>query len=209
MPINMACPSCGKTLAAPDGAGGKQAKCPGCAQMMIVPAAAGQADAPDAPAPPVGDDLLDELAGPRRAADDVASSPENVARRPCPECGEMIAASAGRCRFCGAVFDPRLLGSHRHFGKGQSYNGFAVTSMVTGIVAVPGLCVYAWPGILLGIIAIVFGNVALKGMAKSGNDQGRGMAVAGLVLGIVVSAVAVLIVVIAVAAFMMLMSRHF
>ena len=43
MPINMSCPSCGKTLSAPDSAAGKRAKCPSCGQIMIVPGAAQQA----------------------------------------------------------------------------------------------------------------------------------------------------------------------
>ena len=37
MPINMNCPSCGKTLSAPDTAAGKKAKCPACGQIMTVP----------------------------------------------------------------------------------------------------------------------------------------------------------------------------
>ena len=37
MPIKMNCPSCGKTLSAPDAAAGKKAKCPSCGQIMTVP----------------------------------------------------------------------------------------------------------------------------------------------------------------------------
>ncbi|HKB42381.1 MAG TPA: hypothetical protein VKD72_38500 [Gemmataceae bacterium] len=33
---------------------------------------------------------------------------EDEARRPCPMCGEMIIASAVKCRFCGEIFDPTL-----------------------------------------------------------------------------------------------------
>ena len=97
MAINMQCPSCGKTLAAPDSAAGKQAKCPGCGQIMLVPAAIQQADAPGSPSypQPLGP------SGPQPSAD-------SEARRPCPECGEMIVANAAKCRFCGAIFDPRL-----------------------------------------------------------------------------------------------------
>ena len=57
MPINMQCPSCGKTLAAPDSAAGKQAKCPQCAKVITVPAPAAAAAQtydvaePAAPAP--------------------------------------------------------------------------------------------------------------------------------------------------------------
>ena len=131
-------------------------------------------------------------------------------RRPCPECGEMIAVGAAKCRFCGAVFDPRLRRSAvRGGGTGQSYNGFAITSMVLGIVGIPGLCVYLWPGVIMGIVAVVFGIVALKGMKNSGNDEGKGMAIAGLVLGIVVITIAVLLIIVAAASIASLNRHHF
>jgi|SRR5579859_6454959 len=57
-------------------------------------------------------------------------------------------------------------------------NGKAITALVLGIVS--------WVGfsILAGIPAIVFGHIALGEIKASGNTQeGRGMAIAGLVLG--------------------------
>lgn len=30
-----------------------------------------------------------------------AAQPQDIARMPCPECGEMIAVTAKKCRFCG------------------------------------------------------------------------------------------------------------
>jgi hypothetical protein len=39
-----------------------------------------------------------------------ASDPGMRTRRPCPQCGERIIATAGKCRFCGAIFDPGLRG---------------------------------------------------------------------------------------------------
>ena len=54
-------------------------------------------------------------------------------------------------------------------------NGLAIASMVLGIVWI------YWIG---SILAIVFGHVALSQIKKSGGTQGgRGMAIAGLVLG--------------------------
>jgi hypothetical protein len=53
-------------------------------------------------------------------------------------------------------------------------NGFAVASMVLGIVWV------FWIGSLL---AIVFGHVARSQIRRSGIRSGNGMALAGLVLG--------------------------
>ena len=46
-------------------------------------------------------------------------------RRPCPTCGELIIATAARCRFCRAVFDPRRIGSSIYGGQG--YAGLAIS----------------------------------------------------------------------------------
>ncbi len=58
-------------------------------------------------------------------------------------------------------------------GVSRPTNGFAVASLVLGI-----LWVY-WVG---SIFAIVFGHIALRQVSRSGH-RGRGMAIAGLVLG--------------------------
>lgn len=66
-------------------------------------------------------------------------------------------------------------------------NGLAVTSFVLGITALTiGLVV---PGVttLAGLLAIVFGHLALGG--KHRHKTGRGLAIAGLVLGYIVAAI--------------------
>jgi len=56
-----------------------------------------------------------------------------------------------------------------------STNGFAIASIVLGVV---------WMWWLGSVLALVFGHVALKQIARTGGAQGgRGMAIAGLVLG--------------------------
>ncbi len=37
-----------------------------------------------------------------------AEAPADGTRRPCPMCGEMIVATAAKCRYCGEIFDPTL-----------------------------------------------------------------------------------------------------
>ena len=129
MPINMTCPSCGKLLSAPESAVGKRARCPECGQIMVVPEPVLQAEPIGDPAAPpdrgsASDESLgngfdgygaEQQAGP-------ATTGAGEQRRPCPECGELIAAAAAKCRFCGAIFDPRLRGAaHRalNFGRGS------------------------------------------------------------------------------------------
>ena len=196
MPIKMSCPSCGKTLSAPDNAAGKKAKCPGCGQIMTVPEAvvaaedihAPEPEATFSPQPPAGDGAswLDEVQG--AATPPTASGPGGDARRPCPECGEIIIAGAAKCRFCGAVFDPRLRTSSMQ--GGQNYRGFAITSMVLGILSL--FCC----GPVFGIAAIVFGVIAGNGMKASRNIDGKGMATAGVVLGIIGAVLGVIIAII-------------
>lgn len=76
-----------------------------------------------------------------------------------------------------------------------SYNGFAIASLVTGILA---LITY-YGAFVFGILAIVFGAIALKRIRENG-QKGRGMAIAGLICGIV-ALVAVLVVISVISAF--------
>ena len=186
MPIKMNCPSCGKTLTAPDTAAGKKAKCPACAATMIVPAGVYDAEeigaaSPEPAPPPAEYGTTDDPFGafPPQSSADAAAPGEEPARRPCPMCGELIIAGAAKCRFCGAVFDPRLRTS-ASLQRGQSYQGFAITSMVLGIIALFTGCF----GIVFGIVAIIFSSVAGNGMKKSRNFEGKGMATAGMVMGL-------------------------
>ncbi|TEU04844.1 MAG: DUF4190 domain-containing protein [Dehalococcoidia bacterium] len=66
----------------------------------------------------------------------------------------------------------------------QRTSGLAIASIVCGILSL----VFFWVplfGFLLGIIAIIFGAVAIRQIGREPNLGGRGMAVAGLVCGIV------------------------
>jgi predicted RNA-binding Zn-ribbon protein involved in translation (DUF1610 family) len=117
MPISFTCPSCGKKLKAPDNAAGKSSKCPGCGSPVLCPEPVYEAE------------LIAETAGGPDPFADVdanesyAMAPEPVqapaaeARRPCPMCGEMIVASAAKCRYCGEVFDATLKKAKKKGGK--------------------------------------------------------------------------------------------
>lgn len=57
----------------------------------------------------------------------------------------------------------------------QTTNGFAIASLVLGVCFCVGIT---------GILAVVFGNLALNRINESqGREKGRGLAVAGIVLG--------------------------
>ena len=82
------------------------------------------------------------------------------------------------------------------YGPGYGYpqprstNGFAIASMVLGI-----LWIY-WIG---SILALIFGYVA-RGQIKAGNQQGDGMAIAGIVLGWIGVGILLLLIVLGAAA---------
>jgi hypothetical protein len=72
-----------------------------------------------------------------------------------------------------AAFSPPAPGGAR----ATTTNGFAIASLVLGIAQI-FLCVIG------GILALVFGYIARNQIDQSGGTQGgRGMAVAGIVLG--------------------------
>jgi hypothetical protein len=62
-----------------------------------------------------------------------------------------------------------------------SYNGFAIASLVLGILA---LITY-YGAFVFGVLAIIFGAIALKRIRNNPGQKGRGMAIAGLICGIV------------------------
>ncbi|MBE9913567.1 DUF4190 domain-containing protein [Paenibacillus donghaensis] len=59
-------------------------------------------------------------------------------------------------------------------------NGKAITALVLGIISI----VILWLGAILGILAIIFASLALKDI-KRRHQGGRGLAIGGLVCGIV------------------------
>ena len=191
MPIKMNCPSCNKTLSSPDSAAGKNAKCPACGTVMVVPTGVFDAGEPGAAGPPPAPpefNVADDVPAPPPATSpatspfaDSAAPGQEPPRRPCPSCGEPIVANAAKCRFCGAVFDPRLRATSCAGPGWPSYQGFAITSMILGILAL----ISCYCGPIFGIAAIIFAVVANNGMKTSGNLNGKGMATAGLVMGII------------------------
>ncbi len=76
--------------------------------------------------------------------------------------------------------------------RAGAQNGLAIGSLVTGIVGAVMAWIIPLVGIVLGVVAIVLGAVARRGGARSGQ------ATAGVVLGVLAIAMAVLNVVLVV-----------
>ena len=63
----------------------------------------------------------------------------------------------------------------------KSYSGVSTASLICGIVGIPLL--------IPGILAVIFGIIAIRGLSRSGNMKGHGSAKAGLILGIIAVAI--------------------
>ena len=69
-------------------------------------------------------------------------------------------------------------------GAPAKSNGMGIAALVLGILSIPAAFFAGVPGILLGLLAIVFGILGLR-KVKARRADNKGMAIAGLVTGIV------------------------
>ncbi|THA68205.1 DUF4190 domain-containing protein [Streptomyces sp. A0958] len=84
---------------------------------------------------------------------------------------------------------PGYPGYGQTWGGPQPENGMGVASLVLGIIATVGFCLFGF-GIVLGVLALIFGLIG-RGRVRDGAADNGGVALAGVILGsigIVVSA---------------------
>lgn len=95
----------------------------------------------------------------------------------CPRCSTASPITANNCKGCGMPFT--MEGTTLE-ASGTS-NGFCVASLVLGIIGIPASCT-----VIPAILAIIFGAVGINQLSKRGVEGGgKGMAIAGIVLGII------------------------
>ncbi|HLL91258.1 MAG TPA: DUF4190 domain-containing protein, partial [Tepidisphaeraceae bacterium] len=92
----------------------------------------------------------------------------------CPRCAGVSPVSANNCKACGMPFT--MEGTTLE-AAGTS-NGFAVASLVLGIIGIPAACSVIFP-----ILAVVFGVIGYNQTANGEGGGGKGMAIAGIVCG--------------------------
>jgi predicted RNA-binding Zn-ribbon protein involved in translation (DUF1610 family) len=182
MPIRFQCHQCGARLKAPDNGVGRATKCLKCGTLLIVPEPVYEAevvseapyvlevrdDAPYVLSPEETFDLQQD------SAYDLPPAPAPAEqRRPCPACGEMIIATAVKCRFCGEVFDPVLRkGKEKKKRRKSSGDGSSATGGRD--IGIGLLCI----AIGLGITIASFANPT-----PDGKGGGRFYVFYGLIIG--------------------------
>jgi predicted RNA-binding Zn-ribbon protein involved in translation (DUF1610 family) len=153
--IQVACPSCSAVLKTAESYAGKRAKCPKCGAVVQIP------ELPKPEPEPEEEEILEpELTGGMLDFSDedyqleapAAEPPKGEERKPCPMCGELIAASAVKCRHCGEIFDPTLKKQAKKKDKGYVED----EDMTAGEWALAVLC--SSIACILAIIWIVQGK---------------------------------------------------
>jgi predicted RNA-binding Zn-ribbon protein involved in translation (DUF1610 family) len=138
MSISVTCTDCGKRLKAPDSLAGLKARCPDCGAIVPVPDASAASNRRD-------DDSADAVGD----TDAVQSDDGEAARKPCPMCGELIVATAVKCRFCGEYLD--RLGKRSRRVTDHDEEELTVFDILLCI-----LC--AKIGCIIGILALIRGQ---------------------------------------------------
>lgn len=96
----------------------------------------------------------------------------------CAKCNRTSPINSNNCKHCGMPF---TMEGTTPEAAGAS-NGFAVASLVLGIIGIPFSCT-----IIVPILAAIFGGVALMQINSRASEvqSGKGLAIAGLVCGII------------------------
>lgn len=91
-------------------------------------------------------------------------------------------------------------GQPGQYGEPAKANGFGIAALVLGILSLPAAFFGGIPGILLGGLALVFGILGLR-RVKARRADNRGMAIAGLVTGILGLVLGILVLILTVFVF--------
>ena len=99
-------------------------------------------------------------------------------RQPCPYCLEKVRPGARKCPFCQEYLDRSLIAAPPPAARAESKgtSGLAAAALVLGVVAPMTCFLTALPAVLLGLAGIA--------ATSGGRRQGRGMAIGGLLLGL-------------------------
>ncbi|MEM7626663.1 MAG: DUF4190 domain-containing protein [Planctomycetota bacterium] len=109
----------------------------------------------------------------------------------CPNCYQNLtgATIGSACPECGLVVGAGVAGSLAN----RPTSGYAVASLVLGIVSIVGCMLYGIPALICGPLAIIFARQAKKQVLRNEvSASSQSMATAGLVCGLIGTGLAAL-----------------
>ena len=179
------CGYCSSRLEANESQSGQEGQCPTCGNSIVIPILdrygrlidpmTGKIIKPD-PHP------VHAYAAAGERAPRILRSDDGRQTIMCPRCQSLSPISANNCKSCGMPFT--MEGTTLE-AAGTS-NGFCVASLVLGIIGIPAFCT-----VLAPVLAIVFGVIGYNQVSKSGAEGGgKGMAIAGIICGVIGSFIA-------------------
>ena len=174
------CPYCSSRLEATESMAAQDGQCPTCGNTITIPILDRYGRLID----PKTRQVIKQDPHPVHAYAAAGDRAPRILRQPggaqniqCPRCESVSPITSNNCKACGMPFT--MEGTTLE-ASGAS-NGFCVASLVLGIIGIPAFCTVVTP-----LLAIVFGvigyNQANKADVQAG---GKGMAIAGIVCGII------------------------
>lgn len=88
---------------------------------------------------------------------------------------------------------PPVMGGYPGYPQAARTNGMAIASMVVSIVSLALLGCYGLGGFVIGPVGAVLGHVARRKIRET-NEQGAGMALAGVIMGWIATGLGVIVV---------------
>lgn len=170
------CGYCSSRLEATEAMGAQEGQCPTCGNTITIPILDRYGRLID----PKTRQIIKQdphpvhayaAAGERAPA--IVRGPDGKQHIRCPRCSALSTVTANNCKSCGMPF---TMEGTTIEAAGAS-NGFCVASLVLGIIGLIPCLVIPW------VLAIVFGIIGVNQVAKSGSGAGKGMGIAGIILG--------------------------
>jgi DNA-directed RNA polymerase subunit RPC12/RpoP len=173
------CVYCSSRLEAVESMAAQEGQCPTCGSEITIPILDRYGRLID----PVTKEILKPDPHPVHAYAAAGERAPKIDRLPdgsqtirCAKCGRSSPITSNSCKHCGMPFTmegttPQAAGTS---------NGFAVASLVLGIIGVPFSC-----SVIVPALAVIFGIVALVqiGGGKAEGSSGKGLAIGGIACG--------------------------
>ena len=180
------CAHCSSRLEATEAQAAQEGSCPTCGNTITIPILDRYGRLID----PITRQIIKQDPHPVHAYAAAGDRAPRIVRKEkgqfiiCPRCAAQSAITANNCKSCGMPFT--MEGTTLE-ASGSS-NGFCVASLVLGIIGIPAYCAVFPPA-----LAIIFGVIGFNQVVRSGEGaSGKGMAIAGITLGVIGGAIAVL-----------------